>query len=71
MGSIMKQGLIKGSRTLDLVAVSSMLDAAALSFLAYSPEQIGIAVPVYAALRTVVSVAQAWLRFQTTGPVKG
>jgi hypothetical protein len=66
----MYNGLIKGSKTLDLVAISAMLDAAALGFLAYSPQQLGIAVPVYAAVRILVTVLQVYLRFKTTGPIK-
>lgn len=65
----MYNGFIKNSRTLDLAALSVVLDAVALAFLAYSPEQLGIAVPVYAGVRIVLTAAQAWLRFKTTGPV--
>lgn len=63
------KGVIKGSRSLDLAAISGMLDAAALSFLAYSPEQLGLAVPIYAGVRAVLTMAQFYLRFKTTGPV--
>ena len=63
------QGIIKNSRTLDLAMLSSVIDAAALAFLAYSPEQLGMAVPVYAGLRVSLNVLQAFLRFQTKGPV--
>jgi len=62
-------GIIKGSRTLDLTAVSMMVDAASLSFLAYEPEKLGITVPVYAAVRIVLGVLAAYLRFQTRHPV--
>lgn len=65
----MYKGIIKNSRTLDLVAVSAILDAVALGFLAYSPQQLGIAVPVYAAVRIVLTAVQAYLRFKTSGPV--
>jgi hypothetical protein len=65
----MYNGMIKGSRSLDLAALSAMLDAASLAFLAYSPEQLGIAIPVYAAIRIVVTVLQVYVRFKTTGPV--
>lgn len=63
------QGLIKKSRTLDLAAVSQMVDAAALGFLAYQPADLGITIPVYAGIRIAVNVLQAYLRFKTTGPV--
>ena len=62
-------GIIKGSRTLDLAAASQMLDAAALGFLAYSPEQLGMAIPIYAALRTGINILQVYLRIKTTGGV--
>ena len=65
----MYKGIIKNSRTLDLVAVSAILDAVALGFLAYSPQQLGIAVPDYAAVRIVLTAVQAYLRFKTSGPV--
>ena len=65
------KGVIKGSRTLDLAAASQMVDAAALGFLAYSPEQLGVTIPAYAAIRVGVNVLQAYLRFRTTGPVGG
>jgi hypothetical protein len=63
------RGIIKKSRTLDLAMASQVLDAAALGFLAYSPEQLGITVPVYAAVRIGVNALQAYLRFKTQGPV--
>ena len=63
------QGLIKKSRTLDLAACSQMVDAMALGFLAYSPDQLGITVPVYAAIRVGINVLQAYLRYQTNGAV--
>jgi hypothetical protein len=62
-------GFIKKSRTLDSVALSMMIDSLALGFLAYSPEQLGITIPLYAALRIGINILQAWLRFQTTGAV--
>ena len=64
-------GAIKGSRTLDLAAVSQVVDAVALGFLAYSPEQIGISIPIYAAIRMGINGLQAYLRFKTTTPVGG
>lgn len=65
----MYNGIIKGSRTLDLAVFSGMLDAVALSFLAYSPEQLGIGVPIYAGARAILTMLQFYLRFKTTGPV--
>lgn len=65
----MYEGVIKKSRTLDLIALSMILDAVALGFLAYTPDQLGVAVPVYAAVRILVTATQAYLRFKTTGPV--
>jgi hypothetical protein len=62
-------GVIKQSRTLDLAAVSAMFDMAALGFLAYSPEQLGLTVPIYAGIRIIITVAQVYLRFKTTGSV--
>ena len=63
------KGVIKGSRTLDVAALSVVIDAVSLGFLAYSPEQLGIAIPAYMALRIALTSFQAYLRFKTTGPV--
>lgn len=63
------QGVIKKSRTLDLAMISQLVDGAALGFLFYSPEQLGITIPVYAGVRVGINVLQAYLRFKTTGPV--
>ena len=63
------KGIIKQSRTLDLTAFATMLDAISLAFLAYSPEQLKITIPVYAVIRMILNVATAYLRFKTTGPV--
>ena len=65
----MYNGIIKGSRTLDLAALSVVIDAASLGFLAYSPEQLGIAIPAYMVIRITLTAIQAYLRFKTTGPV--
>ncbi len=62
-------GIIKGSRTLDMHAIQLMIDAASLSFLAYSPEQLHIGIPIYAVIRLLFAVLGAYLRFQTTTPV--
>lgn len=63
------KGIIKGSRTLDVAALSVIIDAVSLGFLAYSPEQLGIAVPIYMTVRILLTAFQAYLRFKTTGPV--
>lgn len=63
------RGIIMGSRTLDVVAISTMVDALALGFLAYTPEQLHITVPVYAGIRIGLNLLVAYLRFQTTTPV--
>lgn len=65
----MYNGMIKGSRTLDLLAVSVVLDAVAFGFLAYTPEQLGVTVPAYMGLRIALTAVQAYLRFKTVGPV--
>lgn len=63
------QGIIKKSRTYDSIALSQIVDAVALGFLTYSPEQLGLTIPVYAAIRIGLNVTQAVLRNKTTGPV--
>ena len=64
-------GVIKKSRTLDLAAVSVIIDAVSLGFLAYSPEQLGVGIPIYMAVRILLTGVAAYLRFKTTGPVGG
>lgn len=63
------KGVIKGSRTLDVAMISQMLDAAAAAILLYNPEQLGVTVPVYLAVRVVINTLQAYLRFKTTSAV--
>lgn len=63
------KGIIKGSRTLDTLAASTILDAVALGFLAYTPEQLGITVPLYMIARVSITGLQAYLRFKTTTAV--
>ena len=63
------RGVIKKSRTLDLAMLSQIVDAGALGFLAYSPEQLGMTITAYAGARVALNMAQAYLRFKTTGPV--
>ena len=63
------KGVILKSRTLDVAALSVVMDAVSLAFLAYHPEQLGITLPAYAGLRMAVTSLQAYLRFKTTGPV--
>lgn len=65
----MYNGIIKKSRTLDLVALGTVVDGAGLGFLAYSPEQWGLTIPVYAAIRMALNGLSAWIRFKTSGPV--
>lgn len=62
-------GIIKGSRSLDAVALGMVIDAAALGFLAYTPEQLGITIAAYMGIRIGLGVLTAYLRFQTTTPV--
>ena len=63
------KGLIKKSRTYDLTALSQLLDVAAPVFILYSPEQLGITVPVYMGLRILINWGAVALRKRTTGPV--
>ena len=65
----MRQGLIKGSRTLDLHALSTMVDSVAPLIILYQPEQIGISVPIYLVLRMALNALGAYLRFKTTAPI--
>jgi len=62
-------GLIKKSRTLDLALVSQVVDGVAAGFLFYTPEQIGITLPIYAGVRMGINALQAYLRYKTNGPV--
>ena len=63
------QGVIKKSRTLDLAAVDMMLNAVAVAVLVYTPEQLGIPIFAFVGLKIFITALQAYLRFQTTGPV--
>ena len=63
------KGIIKGSRTLDVAALSVVIDSMSLGFLAYSPEQLGVAIPIYMGVRIALTSLQAYLRFKTTTPV--
>lgn len=63
------QGVIKKSRTLDLAALSTVLDAVAPILVLYSPEQIGLTIPAYMAVRMAINGLSAYLRLKTTGPV--
>lgn len=65
----MYKGIIKKSRTLDLVMLGTVIDSAGLGFLAYSPEQWGITIGAYAAARMILNGLSAWIRFKTIGPV--
>lgn len=63
------QGIIKKSRTLDLAAISQIVDVIAPIWVLYSPEQIGISVPVYIAVRMLLNGLAVYLRHVTTGPI--
>ncbi len=65
----MYNGVIKGSRTLDMQFIDAILASVLLSFMYFTPEQYGITVPVYAAIRGTLIVTGVILRFKTTGPV--
>ncbi len=63
------KGIIKGSRTLDVNLLSGAIDAGFLVFLSYSPEQLGLTIPIYAGIRALITIALFYLRFKTTGAV--
>jgi len=63
------QGLINKSRTLDLTAISQVIDVITPIWVLYSPEQIGISVPVYIGIRMLLNGLAAYLRYETKGPV--
>jgi hypothetical protein len=63
------KGFIKKSRTYDHAAISQIIDGAAGIFVMYSPEQLGIAVPIYMLIRILLNAGAVWLRKDTTGPV--
>ena len=63
------KGFIKKSRTYDLTTLSQVVDSSAGIFILYSPEQLGIAVPVYMVIRLLLNGAAIVLRKKTTGPV--
>lgn len=63
------KGVIKGSRTYDVNFISGAIDAGFLVFLSYSPEQLGLTIPIYAGLRALITIILFYLRSKTTGPV--
>ena len=63
------KGVIKNSRTLDLTAFSQIIDTIAPVFVLYAPEQLGITIPAYMAIRMGLNGLSAYLRFKTTAPV--
>jgi hypothetical protein len=67
----MSKGFIKGSRTLDLHALSTIVDGILPILVLYQPEQIGVSVPIYFAARMLLNAAGAYLRFKTTTSVGG
>lgn len=62
-------GIVKKSRTIDLAILNKVVDMAAATFILYEPEQIGISVPVYLAVRLLLNAAAIYLRHKTNGPV--
>ena len=65
----MYKGVIKKSRSLDVTALSQFVDVLAPIYIMLQPEDIGISVVAYAAIRVLLNYAQMRLRFLTTGPV--
>lgn len=63
-------GIIKRSRTFDSIALAGTIDVIAASLILYSPEQLGLTVPVYFGIRVALGALQVWLRKDTTGPVR-
>lgn len=63
------QGFIKKCRTYDLAVLNKIIDMAAATILMYTPEQIGITVPIYLVIRMGLNSLSIWLRSVTTGPV--
>lgn len=63
------EGVIKKSRTLDLAALSSILDAVAPVVLILNPQDIGVTALGYAGIRMAINGLQAYLRFKTTTPI--
>lgn len=63
------KGFIKKSRTLDLAALSQILDVVGTIFVLYSPEQLGLKVGVYMAIRMILNGLVAYLRYETKGPI--
>lgn len=63
------KGKIKKSRTYDSIALSQAVDVALPIWMAYSPEQIGISLPIYVVVRFALNYLQVKLRATTTGPV--
>lgn len=63
------QGIIKKSRTIDQAMLSQIVDTTLPIFLLYSPEQLGVTVPLYMGIRMAFNAWAVYLRFKTTGPV--
>lgn len=63
----MYKGIIKNSRTLDLTALSQIVDAVAPVILLLSPEDLGVTIVGYAVIRMAINGLQAYLRHKTTG----
>lgn len=65
------KGVIKQSRTIDLAAISQIVDTTLPIFLLYSPEQLGITVPIYMGIRLLFNGLAVYLRYKTTGEIGG
>ncbi len=63
------RGIIKRSRTYDLSALSQVIDTIGPVLIMYQPDQLGISIPVYMAIRLAVNGLAAYLRAKTIGPV--
>jgi len=63
------KGIIKGSRTYDLSALSQVVDTIGPVLIMYQPDQLGVSVPAYMITRILINMAAAYLRAKTTGPV--
>lgn len=62
-------GIVKKSRTIDLAIVNKMVDAAAATLILYSPEQLGVTIPTYFAIRMGLNILAIILRHKTTKPL--
>lgn len=63
------EGMIQKSRTLDLTAVSQVVDTIGPVLILYSPEQLGLSVLAYFLVRVSINALAAYIRYKTKGPV--